>query len=552
MIPDGVKTASPFSMKPFFRSRWTRWVLLPVLMLSIVLFVAGVVLSRVVKAKVMAALKEKNGTLEDLHLNLFQRAVTLQGVAWTATSPDTTKIPNHIAVKRLRVSGIHLLAWLLHKNIAVDKIELIEGEAVYSVVWNVKKDSANHSAPDSSKVAPVLPFKTLSVDEVVLKNVKVNLHLDSLQTASGDINFTLNGVQFDPTQPQNDLSAIKIKSIQASFTSVQLSSKLYITKVSSVQLNSATGELVLDSISLTPKYGRYAFARKVGRQTDRFTLRIPKIAVAGLMFNPISDSTVVSSIHITSARLHAFRDKRFPFIKHHNVPLPVAMIRKFPFALQVDSVKITDAKIVYEEFPEKGFHTGQVEFDDLNATLTHLNNRDSSEQGKATLIASAKLMGKGLITSTFTLPYGKQQSYRAEGHIRNLPLPALNRALENMAFVNIESGRLNDLYFNFNYDDIHSHGSIVVNYENLKISGFTKEKDSHASGFKSWIINLFIKNDKDKTMSRAKRSGIIDFERDRRKAIFNLWWKSLLSGLKSSVLDGSAKKEKKRAGKSKD
>ncbi|AYB29841.1 DUF748 domain-containing protein [Chryseolinea soli] len=536
-------------MKPFFRSRWTRWVLLPVLLLSIVLFVAGVVLSRIVKAKAIAALEEKNGTLEDLHVNLFQRAVTVDGLAWTATSPDTSKIPNHIAVKRLRMSGIHVLAWLIHKDITVDKIELTEGDATYSVEKAVKKDSARRSSLDA---APPSPFKMFSVGELVLKNVKATIHIDSLQTVSGDASITLTALQFDPAQGKRDLSALKIKSVQADFTSVQLSSKLYITKISSVHLNSAKGKLSLDSISLTPKYGRYAFARKVGRQTDRFTLRIPEIALEGLVFNPLNDSTVVSSVHIVSARLHVFRDKRFPFVKHHNVPLPVAMIRKFPFALQIDSVKISNARIVYEEFPEKGFHTGQVEFDDLNATLTHVDNRDSSAQGKATLVASAKLMGKGLITSTFLLPYGKQQSYRAEGHVRNLPLPALNRAMENMAFVNIVSGKLSDLYFDFYYNDDHSKGSILVNYENLKINGLTKEKQSHASEFKTWLINLFIKNDKDKTVSEAKRLGVIDFERDKRKAIFNLWWKSLLSGLKSSVLDGPAKKEKETGRKKKD
>src|SRR5882672_1503625 len=103
-------------MKPFFRSPLTRWVLLPVVILSIVLLVGGVVLSRVVKAKVVAAWEEKNGTLEDLDLNLFLRAITIQGAAWTAPSADTMKIPNHIAVKRIRVSGIHVLAWLMHKN----------------------------------------------------------------------------------------------------------------------------------------------------------------------------------------------------------------------------------------------------------------------------------------------------------------------------------------------------------------------------------------------------------------------------------------------------
>jgi hypothetical protein len=540
-------------MKPFFRSRLTRWVLLPLLMLSIVLVVAGVVLSHVLKAKVVAALEKKNGSLEDLDLSLFQRAVTVRGATWTAT--DSIHIPNHIAVKRIRVGGIHVLAWLLHKDITVDKLELTDGEATYSVVKKTKKDSVSESGSsrvgaDTAKAA--LPFKTIAVRELVLKNIKANVHIDSLTTLSGVVNVTIRDVELDAALAQKIRSALKVKSLQAELSAVQLSSKLYTTKISSIHLNSVTGKLQFDSISLTPNYSRYAFARKVGRQTDRFTLRIPKIAIAGLAFNPLNDSTAISSIAISSARLHVFRDKRFPFIKHHNVPLPVAMIRKFPFALRVDSVKIADAKIVYEEFPEKGFHTGQVEFDALNATLTHLDNRDSSAKGQATLVASAKLMGKGLITSTFSLPYGKEQTYHAEGHVRNLPLPSLNRAMENMAFVNIESGKLNDLYFNFYYNDDHSKGSILVNYDNLKINGLTKEKQSHASEFKTWIINLFIKNDKDRTVSEARRLGVVDFERDKRKAIFNLWWKSLLSGLKSSVLDGPAKKEKETGREKKD
>src|SRR5690348_10001803 len=129
------------SMKPFFRSRLTRWVLLPILIVSILLAVAGVVLSHVLKAKVIAALEEKNGSLEDLDLNLFQRAVTVQGATWTAA--DTIKIPNHLGVKRIRVSGIHVLAWLIHKKIIVDRIELADGEATYSVAKKVKKDSVN-------------------------------------------------------------------------------------------------------------------------------------------------------------------------------------------------------------------------------------------------------------------------------------------------------------------------------------------------------------------------------------------------------------------------
>ncbi len=88
------------------------------------------------------------------------------------------------------------------------------------------------------------------------------------------------------------------------------------------------------------------------------------------------------------------------------------MIRDLKFGIAVDSIKIIDADITYEEFPEKGFHTGKITFEKLNATLDHLTNRDHYPDHKqATLKATSYLMGKGLIKAEFSLPYGKAQVY---------------------------------------------------------------------------------------------------------------------------------------------
>jgi hypothetical protein len=103
---------------------------------------------------------------------------------------------------------------------------------------------------------------------------------------------------------------------------------------------------------------------------------------------------------------------------------------------------------------------------------------------------------------------------------------------------------LNSLTFNFDYTDERSTGTVLINYENLKITSLTKEKDAEKDEFKTFIANVILKKDKDEKVAKERRNGIIDFERDKRRAVFHYWWKSLYSVLKSTVLDTRGKKEK--------
>jgi hypothetical protein len=101
----------------------------------------------------------------------------------------------------------------------------------------------------------------------------------------------------------------------------------------------------------------------------------------------------------------------------------------------------------------------------------------------------------------------------------------------------VQSGNLNNLYFKFTYTDKVSNGRVTINYEDLKIDGLKKEKNPVINDLKTLLINTVLKNDKDKSVPMEKRTGTIEFERDRQRQIFNYWWKSLFSGIKSSVLE---------------
>jgi hypothetical protein len=91
--------------------------------------------------------------------------------------------------------------------------------------------------------------------------------------------------------------------------------------------------------------------------------------------------------------------------------------------------------------------------------------------------------------------------------------------------------------FAFWYNNDHSDGELFLNYRDLKLLSLRENKEDKVvpNVVKTLLINAFIENDLDKNDPRPKRKGDIHFVRNQNKFIFNFWWKSLLSGIKSAT-----------------
>ncbi|MEJ7646328.1 MAG: DUF748 domain-containing protein [Chryseolinea sp.] len=516
-----------------------RIVFMIILSLSALLFIAGVILSNYAKNKLDRILLSQGMTIGSLSVNLFSQSVTIKEFSWSKAHDSIPHYTHHCKVETIYAGGIGVFNFLKSKKLEIKKLSVSNGTLSYNTAFKIQKDS--------TEAAPAF-LKGLSLGELVFKEMSFSILNDTIEEYSGSTNITIKDLRLKNLKDASVPQAYHVGSFTAEMTGLKMNSResMYRLSVAALHANSNEHSIDVDSIVLIPKFSRYTFSRKVGRQLDRFVLRIPKINVEGFAFDGIKDSLFVAKlVNIRNVNLHVYRDKRLPFIKDQNMPLPIAMLRELPFEIAFDSIKIIDSKITYQEFPEKGYQTGHIVFTKLNASIDHINNRNYYPDYKqATIKAKARVMGTGFIDAEFSLPYTKSQIYNAKGSISNLALPRLNPMLESLAFISVESGKLNQLSFNFDYDDFKSDGSILINYENLKLIGLTKKKESDRNDFKTWVLNMFLKKDKDKSVSKDKRTGTIEYERDRRKALFNVWVKSLMSGVKSSVLDTPAEKEK--------
>jgi hypothetical protein len=215
--------------------------------------------------------------------------------------------------------------------------------------------------------------------------------------------------------------------------------------------------------------------------------------------------------------------------------------------IQVDTVRLTKSYIAYEEFQEDGTAPGKVFFDKLSCNILNVSNHSNKE---AVMEATASFMDKGLLTAHFTFPVSPGKPYSVKGKLSDFPLPAVNSMLTTAAHAEISEGNLEALDFHFQYNDSRSDGKVELNYTDLKMTSLLKKKEKVPNRILTFLLRLVVKKDMDDNLPTDKKNGTIQFYRDTHKSVFNYWWKSILSGIKSvynmdkiTDTDGSKKKK---------
>ncbi len=502
------------------------WVVIIVVSVGLILAFAGVIVSTIAEKKAAVEFKKINGVFSSLKINLFTRSVTVKNLSWQSSQ---TLYPHTIVLKVIRLQGISPFELFYNHKIQARELLLDSGIISYNSVPKI----------DSIKV-PLTKSYGVAIQHITLRNVKTELKGDSLVKMEAMLSVSFGAINI--TTPDNILASLKSSFRYVNGSAKQIlikkDSGFYTIRTDQITINSDTRAIAIDSFVLIPNYGKYEFAKAMGKQTDRVDLSIDKIDVNGLNFPGLLDSTIsIHKISVHTAKLHAFRDKRIPDRNTSIRAMPMTTLKKLPFGINIDSIAIDNSMITVEELSVGGFRPGHINFQELSAVFVGLSNRYDVKKPKyARLNASAKIMGSGLIKAAFHFPLDESLTYSASGVVSGLPLRDLNPILENSAQIRIESGTLNELRFNFNYTDIRSKGSIEIKYEELNLTRLNFDRDKSTNFFKTFLLNAFVKNSKDKSTAQAKRMGIIDMQRDRHQFIFGYWWKSLQSGLKYSVL----------------
>jgi hypothetical protein len=511
--------------------------LLLILTVSILsLFIVDYQLSKYIERAIHDRIELLNGKAEAIKVTLFSRTLKVKSFSWASTSDSTNLRQHSIRIGTLTASGINLYELLKNNTIIFDRMIIDSGKFQFD-----RSSKTIFTKPDDFE-SPVFKFTSIR-----LKSVKTQVTLDSLVSFSCTLNGELKEVYIEksPTAAIN----YSLKSAEGTIEKMSMSRHegMYGLTIARILFNTDEQNLIIDSVLVIPNYEKYEFAHKAGRQIGRLNLSVPRISINGINFQRMADSVwAASKVIIESFDLYSFKDKRVSDMPKIIKEMPMAFFLNLSYSIKVDTIVIDKGHIVVEEFPESGIESGIVTFDDLSGSITHLNNRiREGDIPYATLQAKALLMNQGRINATFQFPLDGSATYRAEGTVSRMPFAALNPLLKGLADIEVESGYLNNLIFNFNYTDYVSRGLLQVEYDDLHIVVLNKNEKS-TNEFKTLLVNTFVKTNIDHKGTPIQNSAEIDIKRDRSKFIFNVWAKSVLDGLKNSMLKSFAKNSRQK------
>lgn len=446
-------------------------------------------------------------------LNFFQGSIHIKNFSINLDKAALNKITTGAAQEKLlieaalpvlKIEGISIFNLVFSKSVSIKNLSL-EGEelVIFKRTEPHKKNPILH-IPKCS-----LHFSRLRINRGVKKNIYFYFK-------SGE--FTLEGPRF--IFPRG----------------------FYILNAKKLNFSKLRSSLSIHSLELVPAYSTYQFARIKGYRTNRISLKIDNIEFKDIDFNDLFKNRCFHAGLLTIERpeLDIFRDRSIPRgSPPREKKFPQQLLRELKFKLGIDEIKISDGNIAFSVSTviRKKRKSGKIFFTGINTMIKNVTNDTGLLKKKASMEvnAEAKVMGKGILNANLTIPIrSKKNRFTFSGSLGKMRMKEFNSILENTAYVRINRGIINRVDFSARANNKRIKGDIKLLYNDLKISILKKVEKREKRKLASFFANIILRGDNPKKGKPAK-IGKIFYEKERPMSMFGYIWKSLLSGIMSTI-----------------
>ncbi|SDC94128.1 AsmA family protein [Williamwhitmania taraxaci] len=470
-----------------------------------------------------------------VHLSVFRPEVEIEDIVIQSIH-EKNGVPSLTGmITSVKIIGINLRKAIFDKDIEVSEVNISKSSIVGQILFE-KQTKAPKISTLNIRIDRLI-FDKLGVDikdssslsEYVLKDAifkAYDLHIEKRDTFTTKI---ISKFDFD---------------VEA-FDGVSADS-MYTYKAIGLNYSGNKNVLSVSHFSIHPNYKDYEFTSLYQFQTDRIEADLNAINFYEFSVPDYlkTGSLICSYIEIGKMDINAFRDKRKPF-KHINKPAFQDMIYNYPGKIDIDSIAFLAGNIGYTEHAEKASEPGNIQFNQFNARLYKITNDTIYKTKKAfmELKTEAMLMGKSeIVIALKSQIFNTSNTFTVDCSISKMKISDLRSMLENNARINVPSGIIDGMKFNFTANNTKALGKMTFLYHGLDFTAKNKQTDK--KGVKAWILSLLgdkIILDSNPLPGEQIRIGIIDQERDPERFLFNYCAKSIFSGIKQSVNKTSGK-----------
>jgi hypothetical protein len=523
------------------RKTYFKVLLVVVSILLFLIFLISVIVEPWFERKIKTVLSENNKDyiveIDKVHISLIKSVLELDSIKIRSNKDQGSKQDLKGEIASIRFKGIKLIKAIFRKDINIREV----------IIFNSRIDGKLSSSKEISP--PTLMSFTIRIGSVFFN--KLDLSLGNTSTAK--LYSVKEGVLrlYDLQAEQQDTLSLQIVK-QFDFAAKELvsvsSDSMYSLRVCKISYSAASGTLAADSFFIQPNYTDYEFTSKYKFQKTCIEARFTNVYFYDFNAADFSGyrSLISSYGEIGNMEMKVFRDKRKEF-RHVNKTVFQEMIYNYPGIIRIDSIGVLNGDITYTEHADKANDPGRISFNDINAEIYKITN-DTIYKTKSAFLelkAKALLMGKSRMTILLkSRIFDSNNTFSMYGTLSGLEANELNPILEKNAFIYATSGKIDAMNFSFTANNTKSTGKMTLLYHGLDIAVKNKKTDD-TTAIRERLIS-FIANikviDSNPIHGDAVRVGIIDYNRDPERFLFGYFFKSILSGVKSSLLKNPDKR----------
>lgn len=477
----------------------------------------------------------------------------------TYKKPTDSTLPRNllrVTVPEVFITGVQTDAAVLDKEIIASKVKLTSPVVtMYNNKYGAKNnDNRNDTTATTDKIYKILlrGLQKIKVDTILITDADYHIcHWPNGDTvfSGSKINAQLHHINISDST-STDTSRVlfaKNASLDVSDIVIRPQRGLYQYSFSDIKLLSGERSFAVEKLHITPLLGEAAFMKAAKWQTDRldfdlYNLRLKHVNVQEIL----NGNLIANELNIKNAQLKIFRDKSYPFKKVSKVGhYPHQELLKIPIDVALKKVIVQSGHIEYKEKNPQTEKSGIVVFDNVSASLLNVSNmKDNS--GIMTVNFNTRFLDKVPLSATLKF-YMKNKNGRftVNGSMKTTDATIFNPLSKPMALVEINSGTIQSLDFNFICDDYKAKGIIQLLYNDLKIK-ILKQEEPGTSAYKSKKLFSFVANsmipDANPLKNKPVRIVTVNRARDTQRSMFNLIWKAIFEGAQKTVgIDGKLK-----------
>lgn len=310
----------------------------------------------------------------------------------------------------------------------------------------------------------------------------------------------------------------------------------------SFDLSYKARSIMLRNVSFKPNMSDAAMQKKFTYRTSLFSGSFGTMNLVGLNFDSLihKGTILIDEMVLDKVSANIFTDQRKPIDKNKFPGYPGQQIKAIPIPLFIKQLKATNVNLANkEQKPDGSFGRANIN----RATLTVKNITTFPTNERLTVNADAYIENKAHANVTLSFDYTQPQ-FAINGIIQRFNLPDLNPLLQSYTPGKIEQGVLDKMTFSGNVYRTNANGTMTFLYHDLKVDLVLKNKAEWMSSALAFAANTYLDESNPGAANLPPRVVQYHVERDMNKGFVNILIKSVLGGLKETMI---MSKENKKA-----